>query len=267
MARWPVGAITSGPEGFYVGQATVPWGLTGVVAIAAGNYHSLALKSDGSVARWGDNSQNQCGLPAALTNIVALAAGGAHTIALRADGTALAWGANWNGQCNLPVTLGDVVALDAGAAHTLFLVDGCAPEPRLLKPCRNGLGFTVRVQTLCRKDYALEFADSLHQPAWLALPAFARQRRPAAAHRSRRPGAAKVLPSRRALTGPQCRGRNNCKKLEANRPEISPLLNEGQLGPETRKRRPAALVNRDARFRRRRRLIRRPGAGLPGKRG
>ena len=36
------------------GQATVPVG-NDFVAIAAGDVHSLALKSDGSIVGWGDN--------------------------------------------------------------------------------------------------------------------------------------------------------------------------------------------------------------------
>jgi alpha-tubulin suppressor-like RCC1 family protein len=43
-----------------VGQSVVPRGLSNKVAIGAGNYHSLALKSDGTVLAWGDNSQGQC---------------------------------------------------------------------------------------------------------------------------------------------------------------------------------------------------------------
>ena len=35
------------------GQCSVPSGLSGVTAIAAGAYHSLALKSDGTVVAWG----------------------------------------------------------------------------------------------------------------------------------------------------------------------------------------------------------------------
>ena len=138
---------------------------------AAGDYHSLAVKSDGSVVAWGDNSRNQCGLTSALTNVAAIAAGCTHSIALRANGSVVAWGDNSIGQCDLPCTLTSAVAVDAGAAHTLLLVDGCNPLPRLLNPSRTGHCFTARAQTLCRKNYGLEFTDSLLQPTWIALPA------------------------------------------------------------------------------------------------
>ncbi|MBM2813220.1 MAG: hypothetical protein HW416_3979 [Chloroflexi bacterium] len=80
-------------------------GLTGVVAVAAGEYHSLAVKSDGSVWAWGDNYYGQLGdgtttnrsaptsVPG-LTGVVAMAAGYGHTIALRSDGSVWAWGDN-----------------------------------------------------------------------------------------------------------------------------------------------------------------------------
>ncbi|MEO8661002.1 MAG: RCC1 domain-containing protein [Bryobacteraceae bacterium] len=42
-----------------LGQVTPPAGLSGVVGIAAGYFHSLALKSDGTVVGWGDNSLGQ----------------------------------------------------------------------------------------------------------------------------------------------------------------------------------------------------------------
>ena len=77
------------------GQTNIPAGLTNVVAIAAGDYHSLALKADGTVVGWGDNSYGQTNIPAGLTNVVAIAAGGYHSLALKADGTVVGWGDNY----------------------------------------------------------------------------------------------------------------------------------------------------------------------------
>lgn len=56
-------------------QTTVPAGLTAVTAIAAGYYHSLALKSDGTVVAWGDNASGQTTIPAGLSGVTAIAAG------------------------------------------------------------------------------------------------------------------------------------------------------------------------------------------------
>src|SRR5713226_5773237 len=54
-------------------------------AIAAGWYHSLALGSDGKVVAWGDNTYGQDSVPASLTGVVAIAAGASHNLALRSD--------------------------------------------------------------------------------------------------------------------------------------------------------------------------------------
>jgi alpha-tubulin suppressor-like RCC1 family protein len=91
-------------------------GLTSVIAIAAGQDHSMALCSDGTVWTWGANSNGQLGdgstldraLPVrvpGLPNMQALAAGDSHSLAVDSDGTAWAWGANGQGQ------LGDGTAL------------------------------------------------------------------------------------------------------------------------------------------------------------
>jgi alpha-tubulin suppressor-like RCC1 family protein len=48
------------------GQRNVPPGLSNVVAVAAGAYHSLALKADGTVVAWGDNTYGQRNVPAGL---------------------------------------------------------------------------------------------------------------------------------------------------------------------------------------------------------
>jgi alpha-tubulin suppressor-like RCC1 family protein len=46
------------------GQTVVPAGLSGVTAIAAGDYSSLALKADGTVVAWGENRYGQTDVPA-----------------------------------------------------------------------------------------------------------------------------------------------------------------------------------------------------------
>jgi len=75
------------------GQTTIPIGLTGITAIAVGDFHTVALKSNGTVVAWGSNSSGQTNVPAGLTGVIAIAAGQAHTVALKSDGTVVAWGA------------------------------------------------------------------------------------------------------------------------------------------------------------------------------
>jgi trimeric autotransporter adhesin len=109
------------------GQTQVPQGLTNVVAIAAGSYHNVALKADGTVAAWGFNSGGQTNVPPSATNIIAIAAGYAHCLGLRADGTIIAWGTNHVGQTNVPLAATKVVAIAARANHNLALrADGTA---------------------------------------------------------------------------------------------------------------------------------------------
>jgi hypothetical protein len=102
----------------------VPAGLSSVVAIAAGDSHSLALKSDGTVAAWGRNNAGQIKVPAGLSSVVAIAAGHYHSLALKSDGTVVAWGCEVqfnHGQCAVPAGLSGVKALAGGFAHSFAL--------------------------------------------------------------------------------------------------------------------------------------------------
>ena len=89
--------------------------LTGVADIAAGWYHSVALKSDGTVWTWGDNDYYTLGdgtwndrtTPVQvlgpggtgdLSGITAIAADFSHNLAFRIDGTIWAWGSNYSRQ-------------------------------------------------------------------------------------------------------------------------------------------------------------------------
>lgn len=117
--------------------------LAGVSAIARGNSHTVALKSDGTVWAWGfntfgdlgDGSTLQRNTPVqarGLTGVVAIASGYYHTLALRADGTVWAWGRNDYGQLgdgttvqrNTPVQvkgLDGVIAIAGGSSHAVAL--------------------------------------------------------------------------------------------------------------------------------------------------
>src|SRR5688572_26106689 len=65
---------------------SVPASITNVVALAAGDNHSVALRKDGTAVAWGSNSDGQTVIPAAATNLVAVSAGERFSVGLRSDG-------------------------------------------------------------------------------------------------------------------------------------------------------------------------------------
>src|ERR1017187_4545207 len=119
------------------GQATSPAGLSGVVSIAGGQAHSLALKDDGAVVAWGNSDWAQVIVPGKLSTEVTIATGGgqspqgSHSLVLASSGTVFAWGVgttNINsfpnpnfGQSIVPVGLNGVAKVAAGAYHSLAL--------------------------------------------------------------------------------------------------------------------------------------------------
>ena len=103
------------------GQRNVPAGLNNVIAIATHHTFSFALKSDGTVVGWGYNSVGQATPPAGLNNVVAIAAGISHGLALKADGTVVGWGRNTSGQATPPAGLNKVITIAAGNIHSLAL--------------------------------------------------------------------------------------------------------------------------------------------------
>ncbi len=146
--------------------------LSGVTAIAGGGFHSLALKSDGTLWAWGSNFFGELGngtntttypfgiaTPvevSGLSGVTAIGGGFRHSLALKSDGTVRAWGYNGGGQLgngtftdsNTPVEvsgLSGVTAIAGGAFHSLAL-KGATPSQavnsligQVMSP---GLGFS-----------------------------------------------------------------------------------------------------------------------------
>ncbi|WP_256759468.1 S-layer homology domain-containing protein [Cohnella sp. WQ 127256] len=103
------------------GQTNIPTGLSDVVSIAAGYFHSLALKADGTVVGWGRNVEGQISVPGGLAGVKSIVAGTTHSLALKMDGTVVAWGGNDFGERNVPTGLTDVVSIASGALHSMAI--------------------------------------------------------------------------------------------------------------------------------------------------
>ena len=131
------GALLSGPV-FAQNTYTLGWGLnadsqaspvitnviSNVTALAAGSFHSLAVK-DGRTWAWGNNAYGQTNVPIAAQSGVAQVAGGASfSLALKTNGSVISWG---DGVIvsNMPGSLGSgVTQISAGEWHALALKDG-----------------------------------------------------------------------------------------------------------------------------------------------
>lgn len=117
--------------------------LSNIVAIDAGEYHSMALKSDGTVWTWGNNANGRLGIGTQTNSsiavqvifsgtAIAISAGSKHSAIVKNDNTVMAWGYNSYGQLGISSTttqlspvaisgLSNVSAIDAGANHTIVL--------------------------------------------------------------------------------------------------------------------------------------------------
>jgi hypothetical protein len=115
------GTVVTWGLGTGSGVLAVPTDLTDVVAIAAGVWHDLALRRDGTVVGWGEDDYGKATPPPGLTEVAAIAAGEHHSLALKRDGTVVTWGSNAFGQQNVPPGLSDVVAIAAGAQGSFAL--------------------------------------------------------------------------------------------------------------------------------------------------
>lgn len=106
--------------------------LSGIVAVAAGDVHSLAIDTSGNLWGWGANAAGQLGdgttyyerlrpvKALAISNADQVSARSERSIARTRDGRAWAWGVG----ASVPAPIGalsEIVALSAGSNHSLFL--------------------------------------------------------------------------------------------------------------------------------------------------
>lgn len=93
-----------------------------------GDTHSLALKPDGSVVAWGDNSSSQTNVPSTVQNAVAIAAGTKFSQALMPDGSVIQWGFS----SYVPPAFTNVMLLSTKGTHSVALrADGTIVETGL----------------------------------------------------------------------------------------------------------------------------------------
>ena len=110
--------------------SVVVWGATGnppfsvpaeqgFIAISLGYTHVLAIRGDGSLAGWGNNVYGQSDVPAG-NNFIAVAAGNWHSLALRDNGSIESFGDNYYGQLDVPEP-NDFIAIAAGHDSSLAI--------------------------------------------------------------------------------------------------------------------------------------------------
>jgi hypothetical protein len=169
-------------------------GLTGAVAIAAGQEYSMALLSGGTVDAWGDNGFDELGqtdgvggiensnvpVPVPdLAGVTAISAGALFGLALLSGGTVDAWGDGsfgqlGNGSTNTlapPVAvsgLTGVSAISAGGGSAAAVVSATAPAPPTPTPSIWQVTTTPRLhKVLTVADSELEGVSALNaHSAW-----------------------------------------------------------------------------------------------------
>jgi alpha-tubulin suppressor-like RCC1 family protein len=166
-------------------------GLTNVVSIAAGYYHSMAVTADGKVWAWGYNNNGQLGQYFAssyttprvvkdLSNVKDISGGGSHSLAVKNDGTVWAWGSqssygqlgdnsttqrNWPIKTNYIGTTNTAIAVTAGYYHSLALMNngkvlawGCNNNGQLGDNSQTNRYQTVEVKYIGTTNTAIAVA-------------------------------------------------------------------------------------------------------------
>jgi alpha-tubulin suppressor-like RCC1 family protein len=102
-----------------------PAGLADAISVKAAANYTYVLRSDHTIALWGENANAQLDAPAGLSNVVQIAAGYYLAMALTDDGNVHVWG-GWghvyrDAMLHVPASVTNVLAIAAGMEHCLAL--------------------------------------------------------------------------------------------------------------------------------------------------
>jgi alpha-tubulin suppressor-like RCC1 family protein/protocatechuate 3,4-dioxygenase beta subunit len=168
------------------------------VAIAAGEFHSLAVDTSGQVYAWGWNQHGQIGDDSNTTRLspelislplgvhaLSVSAGVADSFAVGDDGSLYAWGANGDGQlgssseidAGVPVTVGlpgglTTVAVSAGSDFTLASGSSTASVPHFViadPPGSAIAGQNLHYRFLAAGFPSPQFSLEPGAPPWLTI--------------------------------------------------------------------------------------------------
>lgn len=112
------------------GQA-IEWGinlnpptstLTNIIQISGDSAWSMALRSNGTLVTWGNNSTGQGTPPVNATNVTQMFAGWRHGVAKQGNGTILEWGISTNWAGEFPGWITNAMQVSAGDNHSACLL-------------------------------------------------------------------------------------------------------------------------------------------------
>jgi len=141
--------------------------LSSIIAIAVGQFHSLALTELGEVYSWGWNIYGQTGTgihgsvytPTKvdnLSNVIGVYCGSTHSLALTADGNLFMWG-GWNASASSTIPR-EVPPFTENAlcwpTHVMATINGRVTVGMLLRLWRK-----IRLLWIARKDHACLFSQ------------------------------------------------------------------------------------------------------------